>query len=340
MKKFLNNFNRLIGIDLGTSQTRIWSDKEGLVLDEPSCLAVDILTKKVLAVGKEALEMKGRVDKKIGVYFPMQKGQIYDLDLARAMLRVFLQKILKSTYFFNPNMMVSVPALVSKNAERLTADLFYSLGANQVFTIREPLVAAIGAGVPISDASACFILQMGAGIVEGAIISLGSLIDYQSSFQAGNFLDQRIIYAVRKNKQLLISQEAAEKLKVKIASISAIDKKEVLVMGKDIAQSSPKELSINSGDLMPAFEKILLVYINLLKTLLSKAPPELIVDVINKGMLLSGGLAKLDGLEEHLVATLGVPVSVIDNPKLAVINGIATVLENLDEFKESLGYQQ
>jgi rod shape-determining protein MreB len=337
---FLSQIVQTVGIDLGSSQTRIWTNTDGIVLEEPTCIAIDATTKKVLAAGDEAKAMEGRVGKQIIVSWPVQNGSLYDLDVARALLRVFLRKVLKSSSFIRPIMMVSVPAASTDLDRAAINELFYSVGARQVYTISQPLAAAIGSGVPIADASGSFILHMGSGRVEAAIISLGSLIAHESTPVAGSAADATIKVAIREAASLTISLETAEKLKKKIGSISGLPQRELLVTGQDVVGFSPKEVRINSTQLQPALHLLATRYERMLKHMFARIPPELTADVIDKGMLLSGGFGQVGGLDSYLVNQLGIPVSVVENPAQSVIKGIGTALEHVELFKESLGYQQ
>lgn len=330
------NIIRLVGVDLGTSRTRIWTDRGGFVLDEPSCLAVDSRSKKVIAVGEEAWEMQGRVGKYIEVKSPIKKGQVYDLDVATAMMKLFWEKAVGRN-LVNPIVMVNISASSTDVSEKITTKLFYNLGAKEVYTISQPLAAVIGAGVPIADASGGFILQMGAGVVEGAVISLGGMVAYESSFLAGEIADERIVLSLRKNQQIILGMHTAEKVKKEAGSV--IDSvQEISVGGKNLSHSSPQEIKVNSLMIAQPLTKLAIAYEGLLKKLLAKIPPELTVDIIDKGLLLSGGLSQMDGLEEFFIERLGIPVSVVEEPEDVVIKGIGTVLRHLDEFKESLGY--
>lgn len=327
---------RLIGVDLGTSRIRIWTDREGFVLDEPSCIAVDTRSQKVVAVGREASQMRGRVGSHIAVKFPIQNGKVYDFDVALAMMRLFWEKVIGRN-LVSPGVMVSIPTSSTDVSESITTKLFYSLGAKEVYTISQPLAAIIGAGVPIADASGGFILQMGAGVVEGAVISLGGVVGYESSYLAGEIADERIILSLRKNQQIVLGVQTAEKVKKTVGSLVDTNG-EILVGGKEVTRSSPLEMKINSMMIAQPLTKLALVYGALLKKLLTKIPPELTVDIIDKGLLLSGGWSQLQGMEEFFIEKLGVPVSVVEEPDQVVIKGIGTVLRHLDEFKESLGY--
>lgn len=336
---FVSHLAQVVGLDLGTTQTRIWTDREGIVLNEPTCLAVDERTNKVVAVGNEAIAMEGRVGPSVSLYRPVKDGRLYDMDIARALLKVFLQRVLKSSSFFRPIMMVSIPASSTEIDRVAMTELLFSVGAREVYTISQPLAAAIGAGVPIADASGSFILQMGSGIVEAGVISLASLVKHESSRLAGNVADIRVRNQIRDEAGLAISLETAESLKKSLGTLLASDTKEELVTGQDIVESSPKEMKLSSAQIRPPLAKLAHIYQIMLKKLFSQIPPELTADVIDKGMLLSGGYGQLNGLDLYLVNHLGIPVAVVEQPELATIKGIATALEHLDLFKESLGYR-
>lgn len=333
------NFTPLIGIDLGSSWVRIWSDKSGIVVEEPTCIAVDQRSQKVVAVGVEALEMSGRVKGHIKVYFPIQKGKVHDFKVARALLQVILQKVLKKS-LFSPVIMVSIPASLTPMAEKIVIELFHSLGAKEVYVIGQPLAAAIGSGVPVADASGGLILNMGAGVVEGAVISLGSIVNVKVTTRAGRVADEQIILELRKAHRLEVGRQVAEKIKLEVGRVGEGGNKKVVVAGKRIDDSFPEEKRISSSMVAAPLTKLADHYHRLLKKLLSSVPAELTVDILDKGLLLSGGWSQLAGWENFFVQGLGIPVSVVDKPQQAVIEGVGTVLEHLDLFKSSLGYQR
>jgi len=339
LSQLTNNFTQSIGLDLGSCVTRIWTSSEGIVLCEPTCLAVDERTGKVLAVGSEAQAMAGRLNGVVHLYYPIQNGKLYDFETGKALVRIFLQKVLKNRTLLRPIMMASVPAGATQAERAALVELLYAVGAREVLTIAQPLAAAIGSGVPIADASGSFMFQLGGGVVEAAVISLASLVRFESSNKGGLLADQTIKQLLRTEAQLVISTETAQHLKHEIGSISLHLEKSTLVTGQDAAHAAPKEVKVTAAQLQPAMAELVTHYEKVLKRLFVNMPPELTADVIDKGMLLSGGWAKLAGLEIHLVNTLGIPVSVIDEPDLAVIKGIGTALEHLDLFKQSLAYQ-
>lgn len=327
-----------IGIDLGSSAIRIWTPSEGVLLSEPAFLAVETATKKVVAVGSEALAMKGRVLKGIEVMQPIREGLVYDFHSAQALLKIYLQRVSSKIPFATKKIMASVPANKTEVSQQVVSDLLYSVGASEVYTISQPLAASIGAGVPIADASGTIVLQLGSGIVEAAVISLGSIITSSTTYKAGDYFTQRLQYELRRKKQFSVAFETAEKLKKNIVSLDKSVQKSSLIAGKDSLKGNPREIKVSSQDLATQTLKVFDVYEHLIKDMLSIIPPELTVDIVDKGILVSGGGAEIDGLSQHFTDRLGVPVSIVDDPADAVIKGIATALENLDAFRQSLGY--
>lgn len=336
--KIFSSVVRRIGIDLGSQTVRFWTDTDGIVLEQPCILAVERSTKKVLAVGDDALAMVGRVGEGVVLTRPVVAGRITDLKAAEVLLKAFLQQLVTRLALISPVMMVSVPAQ-SSTADRLVATrLLYNLGARQVFTISQPLAASIGAGVPIADASGCFLLHLGAGVVESVVVSLGSVVGRQASQYAGSYLERRLQYALKKEYSLSISTRIARKLLQELVTLNK-QERSIAITGKDLKTARPKEVMVENTVLQPEVFAVVERYEQLLKELLSDVQPELTVDVIDKGLLLSGGLAKIDGFAEYLTNNMGIPVSVVDTPDQAVIAGIGTALEHLELFKESLAYQ-
>lgn len=339
MKSFFS-VTKLIGVDLGSSHIRIFSSLDGLVVNEPAYIAIsEGENNKVIAVGKDAKEMKDRVGETIKVFQPIVEGNIYDMAMAKAMLRIFIEKAIKGSLLFSPIIMATVPASSTKVARKGVVSLFHQLGASEVYLISQPLAAAIGAGLPIADASGCFIFQIGAGIAEAAVISLGNIIKSKSTFKAGNYVDKLLQMEISNKYNLATSLEKIEQIKCNLASLNTVSKKEMYISGRDIVRSSPKELIIEVKDLANSLIKVALIYEELLKDLLSRVPSALIVDIIDKGLLLSGGVAQIIGLDEFLTIRLGIPVSLLEQADLTAIKGVEQALEHLDLFKESLGYR-
>jgi len=332
------NLHKLVGIDLGTGRLRIWSNQDDEIIDEATCLAVESYSGKVVAVGDEALAMRGRVGEQIEVVLPVSHGEIARIDHTRALLRVLLQRIFRRIWFWKPTMMITLPVGSSVATRDVTAELLYSLGAREVLTISQPLAAAIGAGVPIADASGSFVVQLGSGVVEAAITSLGSIIDSESIRWGGDRLDQRLQLAVRDRYLLEISLETARRLKHQVGTLILESDKEMVVSGHDLGATALKEVVVTGSSLEPVMSQEISRFERSVRNLLSRIPPELTTDVIDKGILLSGGLAQLDSLDEYLINRLAVPASVVDEPEQTAIKGVVTALENIEEFKRSLGY--
>lgn len=354
----LSKINKKIGLDLGSKTTRIWVEGKGVVFSGPTCLAIDILkssndygevnsfgsgtfygsNKNIIAVGLEAQEMDGKVGDHIKVIYPVKNGEIYDDQAIKAYLKIILNKWVGSTLMLNPIIMVSVPASSTQADREIVTEIIYDLGASEVYTIAQPLAASIGAGVPIADSSGSFFLHLGEGVVEGAVISLGSIISLVSSEFGGEYFSQRIIFFLKENLSLNISKSVAEVIIREIISVDKKSSREKMIGGQDSKTENPKEMMISSDDLMSETVQLLTKTEELIRDLLSKMPTELTVDVIDKGLLISGGLANIKNIEDFFVERLGIPVTVVDNPENTVIEGIGTALEHLDLFKSSLGY--
>lgn len=336
----IDKLNKKIGIDIGTANTRIWIDGAGVVVDQPTCIAIDTKNNSVLAVGAEAASMHGRVADHISVLYPVQTGEVYDSAALTTLLRVFLSQVIGTISLYNPVIMASVPVGATHADREITTRVLHSLGAGEAYTIAQPLAASIGSGVPIADASGSFVLNMGAGIIEGVIISLGSVIVSQSSRYGGNYLRDSLKLYIQKKFDLKISDSTAEEIKKRILSVDTTVSEQGLFAGQDLVTENPKEVEITSGDVydfvLGYFEKLE----GVVEELLSHMPAELAVDVIDKGLLLTGGLARLTGIEQFFTQKLGIPVVVVDEPCQVTINGIAQALEHLDLFKKSLGYQE
>jgi rod shape-determining protein MreB len=340
-KKKTTLFQRMfqkVGIDFGSSRVRVCTDFSGVIVDQPSCIAVDSVNNQVIAVGEEAATMSGRVDPRIIIHWPVKNGVLHDANTAGALLKVLLQPIFRSSLLYGPAVMVSVPGSATDAQKESMSSLLYELGAREVYTIAQPLAASIGSGVPIADASGSFILHLGEGQVEAAVISLGTMVSCQSNVYAGGFLKQHIKLAISNQRSLQISDAMASLLIKKVASARKEVTAEHLVTGKELASGNPKEVKITKDELSPAVDSMVTRAERTIQKLLSRIPAELTVDVIDKGLLLSGGLARLNGLDSYLIQSLGMPVAVVDAPDLAVVAGIETALIHLEEFKESLGY--
>ena len=322
---------------MGTANSVVAVCGKGIVLNEPTVVAVSIDDNRVVAVGSQAKEMLGRTPVNITASHPLRSGVIADYVITEAMLRYFLGKASSGNMFFKPEVMLSVPVGVTSVEARAVSDAALSAGAKSAFLIPEPLAASIGAKIPIAQASGNMIVNSGGGTTEVAMISLGGIVVSHSVRVAGNSLDEAIISYLRHHYGLLIGERTAEDIKIKIGSAAALEPEMSMeVKGRDSISGLPRTLVINSTEITQALETPLSEITHGIKTVLEKTPPELASDVIDKGMILSGGTALLRGFNKLLTQVTGVPVHVADDPLLCVVKGTAIALENLEVFRKSI----
>lgn len=326
-----------MGIDLGTANCLVYVAGEGVVMNEPTVVAVGTDDDKVMAVGSEAREMLGRTPGNIWASRPMRDGVIADYRVTEAMMKYFLRKVTGKGVLLRPLVMVCTPAGVTQVERRAVMAAAVSAGARTVYLIEEPLAAAIGAGIPIEEASGNMILDMGGGAAEAAVISLGGVVVSKSVRVAGNKLDEAIAAYVRKKHNLVIGDQTAEKVKLKIGSAVKLAKEEQMeVKGRDSVSGLPRSIVLNSTDVTEAMSGALNEIVGMLKRLLEEVPPELSSDIIDKGIVMSGGTAQLRGLDKLITEHTGVPAFVAEEPLLCVIKGTGVVLENLEKYDKSV----
>lgn len=330
-------FIKKIGIDLGTTNVEVFVPKRGIIINEPSVVAVSQSDKKVLAVGKEAKEMLGRTPESIVAHRPLKDGVIADYRTTEAMLRYFINKALGGIRFFKPEVMVAVPGGITSTERRAVIDATLAAGARAAYIIKEPVVAAIGAGIPIGAASGHMIVEIGGGTIECAVISLGGIVASASVRIGGNKFDMAIMEHVRRKYGLAVGERTAEDIKIKIGSAMYLTEKlEMEVKGRDMVTGLPRLITVTSDDVTDAIQNELEGIIQTAKDVLYQTPPELSADVMDKGMILSGGSSQLRNMAELLAQATGVPAFVADEPMFAVVKGVGIVLENLDAYKRSI----
>jgi rod shape-determining protein MreB and related proteins len=337
---WLHTLTDYIGIDLGTSRVRIWGKGSGLVVDDASAVAIDTNSQRVVAVGQEAAEMSGRVSKYISIVFPISADGVNDQEVAVAMLRALLQRVFRLGLFFRPVMVVSVHSTLGKPERQVLTEVFLRVGAREVYLVDEVLAAAIGSGVPVADASGSLFLHTGHMVTEVGMISLGSVVASQSLKFAGEQVTQLFQVFLKENYGLLVGTGRATQLKRQVLGQSDTLPSRIRITGQDLSTRSPKEIFIEGKTLTPICEQVALSYAQTTRQLLERVPPELSQDVLDKGMLLSGGSAQLTGLTGALVKHLSLPVSIVDQPEQAVILGLGQVVSNLRLFTESVGYRR
>jgi len=333
------NFSKRIGIDLGTANSLVYLAGQGIVLNEPTVVAVTIDDHRVLAVGNEAKEMLGRTPGNILASRPMRDGVIADYVITEAMIRYFLDKVCGSSRLFKPEVMVCAPAGVTSVEKRAILDATLSAGAKVAFLIDEPLAAAIGARIPIANPSGNMIVDIGGGTTEAAVICLGGVVVHSSVRVGGNKVDEAVQNFVRKKHNLIIGERMAEDVKIKIGSATKLKPNELMKMevrGRDAFSGLPKTVEVTSEEVTLAIADVVLKIVGAAKGVLEQIPPELASDIIDKGIVMSGGTSLLRNLDKHLTETLGVPVSLAENPLLCVALGTGMALENLDLYKRSV----
>jgi len=326
-----------IAIDLGTANTLVWVAGGGLVVNEPTVVAISADDNKVVAVGEEAKRMLGRTPEALVASRPMRDGVIADYQVTEAMLRYFIGKVIGRFQFFKPNVMVCVPAGCTQVERRAALDATLSAGAGHAYLIDEPLAAAIGAQIPVSAPSGHMIVDIGGGSTEAAVISLGGVVTHKSVRVAGNKIDEAIQGFLKKKHNLIIGDQTAEDIKLKIGSATATPKVEKLeISGRDLVFGLPRTVVITSAEVTEAIKPVLLQIIGAIKGVLEDTPPELASDIIDKGIIMSGGSSILRNFDKLITAETGVPAHVADEPLLCVVRGTGLVLENIELWKRSV----
>lgn len=330
-------FFKRIGIDLGTTYTLVHLPKRGIVINEPSVVAVSMADKKILAVGNEAKDMLGRTPDSIIAVKPLKDGVIADYRTTEAMLRYFINKAVGGVRLFRPEVMVAVPAGISSTERRAVIDATIAAGAKAAYIIKEPVAAAIGANIPIGSASGHMIIDIGGGTAEMAVISLGGIVSATSVRVGGNKFDEAIIEFIRKKYNLAIGERTAEEVKINIGSALYLENKlSQEIRGRDILTGLPRSIIVNSSDVTEALQNELEAIISAAKRVLHDTPPELSADIMDKGIVLSGGSSLLRNIDQLLSRTTGVPAYIADEALLCVVKGTGIALDNLDSYKRSI----
>ena len=330
-------FIKRIGIDLGTTYTLVHVPKRGIVINEPSVVAVSLIDKKILAVGNEAKDMLGRTPDSIVAIKPLKDGVIADYRTTEAMLLYFINKALGGIRLLRPEVMVAVPAGITSTERRAVVDATIAAGARAAYIIKEPIAAAIGADIPIGSASGHMIIDIGGGTAEMAVISLGGIVTSTSVRIGGNKFDDAIQEFVRRKYNLAVGERTSEEIKIKIGSALYLeDKLTMEIRGRDMITGLPRNIMVNSDDVTEAIQNELEAVINAAKRVLQETPPELAADIMDKGMVLSGGSALLRNIDQLLSRTTDVPAYVADEALLCVVKGTGIALENLDSYKRSI----
>jgi len=330
-------FTKEIGIDLGTANTLVYLKGKGVILREPSVVAINNNTGQILAVGLEAKQMIGRTPGNITALRPLKDGVIADFETTQSMLRHFIRKVVGNSPLARPRVVICVPSGVTEVEKRAVVDSAMTAGAKEAFLIEEPMASAIGAGLPVEEPSGSMVVDIGGGTSEVAVISLGGIVVSRSLRVAGDEFDDSIIHYIKKEYNLMIGERTAEDIKVKIGSAFPLEKEETYnISGRDLVTGLPKELKVSSEEIREALKEPVNSVVDSIKFTLEKTPPELAADIMERGIMLAGGGALLKGLDKLINKETGIPVFIAEQPMDCVVLGTGRVLEEIDVLSNVL----
>lgn len=334
---FFDLISNDIGIDLGTANTLVFVRGVGIVLNEPSVVAVDTTTKRVLAIGAAAKEMVGRTPGEIAAIRPLKDGVIADFEITERLLSDFIKRVVRHKYLMKPRIVISVPSGITEVEKRAVRDSAENAGAREVYLIQEPMAAAIGVGLPVDRPTGSMIIDIGGGTSEIAVIALNGIVNNTSIRIAGDELNEAIVLYLKKNYNLLIGELTAEDIKIKIGSAFPLEKEESLeIKGRDLVAGVPKTLKISSVQIREALSEPVNAIVEAVRQALERTPPELAADILDRGIILTGGGALIRGLDKRLRQETNLPVNVAEDPLTCVVRGTGKVLENMAQYSKVL----
>lgn len=334
----MNFFSTKLGIDLGTANVLIYLLGKGIVINEPSVVAMSADKKKILAIGEEAKMMIGRTPDEIIAYRPIKNGVIADYRVTEAMISYFIKKSLGKNNIFKPEVLVSVPAGINSTERRVVMETIINAGAKKVYVVKEPILGVIGLGIEIEEATGRLIVDIGGGTTDIAVISLSGIVTSESVKSAGDKVDKSIMDYIKKKYSLAIGEKTAEKIKIKIGSAMVSTKKDELtaeISGRDYITELPKTIKISSSDIVKAIQPNLDEILLAVKDVLAKTPPELASDIIDSGMILTGGTSQLRNLIKLIKKEIGIKAEVVEDPLTCVAYGAGAALKHLDSYKKT-----
>jgi len=330
-------FSNDVGVDLGTANTLVYVKGEGIVVNEPSIVALDRDRRKLIAVGAEAREMIGRTPENIVTVRPLKDGVIADFDVAEEMLRYFIRRAQRNRFLVRPRVVVCVPSGITEVEKRAVRDAAERAGAREVFLVAEPMAAAIGVGLPVNEPVGSMVIDIGGGTSEIAVISLSGVVTHVSERVGGDEMDEAIVRFMKKAHNLLIGERMAEQIKVQIGSAYPLEKElEMPVKGRDLIANIPKTVVVRSEEVREALQEPVNIIVNATRMALERTPPELSSDILDRGVIMTGGGSLLRGLDRRLREETGLPVSVMDDPLTCVARGAGKILENIEEYRKVL----
>ncbi|OIO08748.1 rod shape-determining protein [Candidatus Falkowbacteria bacterium CG_4_10_14_0_2_um_filter_36_22] len=331
LNKFLGKFSKDLGIDLGTKNTLVYTPDKGIVINEPSVVAVNMRTDEILAVGKDAEKMIGKTPSHIQAIKPLVSGVISDFEVAEKMLKFFINKVHSENFTLipRPRVIIGIPLDITEVEKKAVEDAAKSAGARQVYLIEESMAAAIGNRMPVTEAKATMIVDIGGGTTEISVISLGGVVTWKTLRQAGNELDNNIIQYVREEFNMLIGEQVAEDIKKRIGSASALkDPIDMQIRGRDLINGLPKAVQINDSQVREAIDKTISQIIENIKITLETTPPELVSDIYEQGIVLTGGGVLLRNLDKKIAQIIKIPIRVADDPLTCVVRGTGILLSD------------
>jgi rod shape-determining protein MreB len=333
------NLSKDVGIDLGTANTLVYVKGRGIVINEPSVVAVNKRTGQILAIGKEAKKMVGKTPGHIVATRPLVDGVVSDFEVTQQMLRYFIEKVHQESFSLlpRPRVLIGIPSGVTEVEKRAVIDAAVNAGAREAYLIDEPMAAAIGARLPVIDAAGNMVVDIGGGTSEIAVISLGGVVTSRSLRIAGDEMNEDVIRYMRDEFNLLIGEKTAEEVKIMVGS--AFPQKQMLeipVRGRDLVSGVPKEVIVNDEQVREALSRSIRIIVNSVKTIIEETPPELLADIMQKGIILAGGGSMIRGLDKFIAEQTEVNVRLMEDPLTAVVRGTGRVLENIDDLQEVL----
>jgi rod shape-determining protein MreB and related proteins len=337
LNKFTARFSNHIGIDLGTANTLVYLAPQGIVINEPSVVAINEKTGNVIAVGKAAKDMIGKTPGHIKTVRPILDGVVSDFEITEEMLGYLIKKANDmSRKMFAPRVVIGVPSEVTSVEIKAVYDAARSAGAKEVYLVEEPMAAAIGMGLPIQDATGSMVIDIGGGTTDVAVIALFGVVKSKSLRVAGDRLNQDIIEYIRNRYEMIIGEKTAEEIKIQIGTVRPTGKEFMRVVGRDLVTGLPKEVQVLDNDIARAMQVSLSIIIQAVKEVIEKTPPEILTDIMNKGIHLTGGGAYIKGLTELMKEEFGIAVTVPEDPLAVVAKGCGKILENIEMYKEAL----
>lgn len=331
LNKFLGKFSKDIGIDLGTRNTLVYTNEKGIVINEPSVVAVNIRTDEILAVGEDARKMLGKTPQYIQVIKPLVDGVISDFEVTEKMLKYFIDKVHNESFTFipRPRVVIGIPLDITEVEKKAVEDAAKSAGARQVYLIEESMAAAIGARLPVTEATATMVVDIGGGTTEISVISLGGVVAWKTMRQTGNELDNNIIQYIREEFNILVGEQVAENIKTRIGSASPLKEPMTMqVRGRDLINGLPKEIIISDAHVREAIGRTIHQIIENIKITLETTPPELVSDIYEKGIVITGGGAMLRNLDKEIAQATKIPVRVAEDPLTCVVRGTGILLND------------